>query len=394
MDKNKTNYVYIKPQKELFKYAAEIDTPAIIYDFNQLENIASSIKNDLKTLDDAKLNFAVKACHNIKVLQIYSNLGFGCDVASIEEYKIAKKAGFSNITTTAPAYNVYDMTYFVKNGIIMDLDSVDQIELFGSLFPNEQIGLRLRIGMPSEYENAGSFGGNSRFGVDIVNEKVYESIKKNNLKVKRLHVHTGQMSIDALFYKMKYLLTIAEYFKDIDTIDLGGGFFHLYINRNLLQLKLIEINEYVNNWKALNGRNITIIFEPGGALVTPGGYLITQVMSIQHHDIYKTRIVTVDSSAWNLAPWHKPNVTIVNCDKRDCNKVSTIIAGNTLYELDFFGTDIQKGYIEYELISDLHYGDRLILSSSGGYTLTNYRRFNGLEPPKEYRLQNGSLEQI
>lgn len=37
MDKNKTNYVYIKPQKELFKYAAEIDTPAIIYDFNQLE---------------------------------------------------------------------------------------------------------------------------------------------------------------------------------------------------------------------------------------------------------------------------------------------------------------------------------------------------------------------
>lgn len=386
-------YIYDAPQNDLFEVAKKIKTPGLIYDFNQINNVANAIKNDLSMLEEAKLNFAVKACHNLEVLKAYAEIGLGCDVASIFEYNLAKKAGFKNITTTAPAYKISDMKLFHNEGIIIDLDSIDQIELFGQEFPSEQIGLRVKIPTPQHFVHGESFKDYVRFGVDILNEKVDNAIKKYGLIVKRLHVHTGQMTPEDFIYKIKYLLTIAEYFNEVDTIDVGGGLLYFYVDRKKVISCFKLVSGEIKKWKSKNNRNMEVIFEPGGALITLCGYLVTQVMAVNYNFELQKRVVTVDSSAWNIAPWQKPVVLIISPDKQITGMEKTLIAGNTLYERDFFGNTNNGKYTDFDL-GNLKFGDRLILSASGGYTITNARRFNGLPLPQEYKLFNGMVEEI
>lgn len=387
------SYIYKSPEESLFKCAETIETPALIYDFNAIENVAKEIENDIKELKGAKLNIALKCCHNKEVLKFYANMGLGCDVASIYEYKIAKEAGFKYITTTAPAYKESHMIEFHEAGIIMDLDSIDQVETFGKLFPRESIGLRIRIPLPKQYENDASFGVNSRFGVYASDQDVMNVINKYDLKVKRLHVHTGQMTVEAFKYKMKYLLTIAEYYKDVEAIDLGGGLFYFYIKRDEVIDALRSTSKELEEWRQANNRKMQIIFEPGGALITLCGYLVTEVMSVYFHEGYNRKIVTVDSSAWNLAPWHNPNVLVVGNDDTSLDKEKILVAGNTLYERDFFGNPVNGHYREFD-VGPIKKGNRLIFSASGGYTITNSRKFNAIPLPKEYKLYNSTLKEI
>lgn len=386
-------YIYIKPQEELYVYAKDISTPAVIYDIKQLQNIVNSIKSDLKHLYNAELNFALKSCYNREVLNILVQEGLGCDVASVNECKLAMQVGFSSISTTAPVYSEQDMSFFVENEIIIDLDSIEQIEKFGMLFKGERIGLRVKMDFPKIFDNSGMFGNNSRFGVDVLNESLREIIDKYELKVKKLHVHTGQMTPEILVYKVQYLLTIAEFYKDVECIDLGGGLFHLYRDRKKLIDTFKFLSKIIKDWENENKRHIRLVFEPGGAIVTPCGYLITTVSNIKNNTYYNKRIVTVDSSAWNMAPWHKAEIINVSEESNVENNVPTLIAGNTLYELDFFGGRSDVPYSVFEL-GNVKVGDRLVLSMFGGYTFTNARKFNHIDNPKEYILKSGQLLEI
>ena len=114
-------------------------------------------------------------------------------------------------------------------------------------------------------------------------------------------------------------------------------------------------------------------------------------MSVKESSYYKHRIITVNASAWNLAPWH--NAVAVKVNKEDGEETEpTIIAGNTLYELDFFGNRSDKPFNLFEL-GKLNANDRLIISMFGGYTFTNARHFNALDWPEEYALLNGELKE-
>ena len=44
------SYIYKSPEESLFKCAETIETPALIYDFNAIENVAKEIENDIKEL--------------------------------------------------------------------------------------------------------------------------------------------------------------------------------------------------------------------------------------------------------------------------------------------------------------------------------------------------------
>lgn len=73
--------------------------------------------------------------------------------------------------------------------------------------------------------------------------------------------------------------------------------------------------------------------------------------------------------------------------------VPTRIAGNTLYENDLFGTNINGVRKIYDM-PDLSVGDVLVVTACGAYTITNSRTFNGLTTPREFKYsrENGLQE--
>jgi diaminopimelate decarboxylase len=370
------------PPERLFRCAELVDTPALIYDLPGVTATVRRMREDIEVVPGAKLNVALKACHTPAVLGHLAGLGLGCDVASVGELQLAHAAGFTEISATGPAFAVHDFALFRAAGVVPDIDSVSQLDIYGTAFPHGDVGLRVRVPLPEQLQSATTFAADSRFGIDSTDPAVAELLVRHDLRVTRLHAHTGQMTPESLLYKTKYLLVLAGHHRAVHTIDLGGGFFHLYVDRMRAVAAFHRVAEWMTEWRQRHDRELALRFEPGGAILAPYGHLVTEVRAVEdRHPVFDRPVVTVDGSAWNLAPWHKPQAVALFDTTSPAEPV--LIAGNTLYENDFFGLGVNGEMHPVELPPP-RVGDRVLLTVSGAYTMTNYRRFNRIPPPQEY----------
>ncbi|MBE3001062.1 hypothetical protein IDM40_20545 [Nocardiopsis sp. HNM0947] len=374
--------LFTPPSERLFALAADLATPALIYDLPGIRAGVETMRRDVSLIPDAGLNLALKACHTPAVLREAAALGLGCDVASPGELDLALNAGFAEISATGPVFTTADFDTLAEHGTTLDCDSLDQLDVYGRHRPGAEVGLRLRVDLPGALENSATFAGDSRFGILPSDPGLPRVLDRHRLRATRLHVHTGQMSPDSLRYKTRYLLTVAEHLPDVATIDLGGGFLHLYQDRASAVAAFTDVAALVTGWRERTGRPISLRFEPGGALLTPYGYLLAGVRSVEeHHPVLGTRVVTLDTSAWNLAPWHnRPQVLALDAERPTG---PALLAGCTLYENDYFGATPAAARTVLQ-VPDCRPGDRLVITATGAYTMTNARWFNRIPPPQEH----------
>jgi diaminopimelate decarboxylase len=380
--------LYPSPGERFWQAASTVPTPALIYDFDALAHTARVIQVDIGIIPDARLNLALKACHTPAVLAWIASLGLGCDVASVGELRLALNAGFDEISATGPAFSVDDFRAFHDAGVVPDVDSISQLETYAGHFPGGDVGLRVRLPLAAHLESNATFGAESRFGIVPADKRLVRAIVESGLRVTRLHVHTGQMLPEAAVYKLEYLLAVAEVFREVDRIDLGGGLFHFYADPARARAALASMRDILGQFNRSRSRSIDLRFEPGGALMAPCGYLIVEVRALEEHPHFGERIATVDASAWNVAPWHKPQVFVL--PEREGELRPGLIAGNTLYENDFFGRDV-LGRQEELRFGECRIGDRLVITAAGAYTMTNGRRFNRIPMPSEFAMRGEEL---
>ncbi|MGG7465598.1 hypothetical protein [Plantibacter sp. YIM 135347] len=387
--------VVLEPTSHMFDLFKAIETPALVYDLENLRHTLASYIEDIALVPTARLNIAVKATHTPDLLKALFASGVGADVASVREFMLAQEIGFTEISATGPSFtSARDFQLLADAGITLDVDSLDQLRAYGAWRPGGPVGLRIRVPHPASLNNANTFGANSRFGVTITDASVRESLAEFNLSVTRLHMHTGQMSPASLVHKIRYTLAIAKTMPTIGLIDLGGGFFDLFVSRITARAALLEVRRLLEAWETETGRALDLRFEPGGAVLAPHGYLLTRVDAIElEHPYYGRDVVQVDSSAWNCAPWHKPEVVHLNAAKRSSATADRILAGNTLYENDFFGTAPDVG-VSSLAVPDCEVGDVLVLTNSGAYTSTNARDFNLLGRLREYAFDGSTIRPI
>lgn len=352
-------------------------TPLVIYDKEQLEYTIKKMVDFFSRYNVFNLSYAVKSSYNSMYLDMFSKYGFGCDVAGINEFEVVKKYPFKFITTTSPYYSDEDMKTFCKENIIIDFNSEEQINRFLNLGFSKDIGIRVRVKFPDwALGNIGTYGNDSRFGIEIT-DKFLNKICAKDINIVSLHTHTGQMTPEMMVYKVEYFLKICEFFEKVEILNLGGGGLHLLGDVKRLESAMDYVQKIVEEFNLKNNREIKIIFEPGGALTLPFGYLVTSVVSKQK--IRGNLIITVDSSAWNILPWNIYDVKNIDSDSE--NKENVIIAGCSLFEGDFFGMNGNVPKIHE--IKKVSVGDRLLFHACGGYTYTNSRKFNSICLPDE-----------
>jgi diaminopimelate decarboxylase len=377
------------PRERLFRCAEQVGTPALLYDLPGIDDTVRRMREDIGTIPGAALNIALKACHTPAVLAHLAAAGTGCDVASPGELDLALAAGFGEITATGPAFSAEDFARLREHGIVPDVDSLSQLDVYGSRFSGDEVGLRIRVPLPKELESQATFAGDSRFGVSATNGELAGQLRRHALRVTRLHTHTGQMTPESLLFKARYLLRVAEHYRDVHTIDFGGGFFHLYVERARAVTAFCRLAGWVAEWRQRTGRELALRFEPGGAVLAAHGYLVAEVRAVEdHHPFFGCRLVTVNASAWNLAPWHKPQAVPLYAPDGPAEPV--LVAGNTLYENDFFGRGVNGEQHPITLPRPTP-GDRVLLTAAGAYTMTNARWFNRIPPPREYLFDGQDL---
>jgi len=374
---------------ECSRLATQFGTPLYVYDGNKM--IAQ-----LKTLQRAfaeshvKVKYAAKALTNLSVLKLLKKNGSGVDVVSMNEARIALKAGFepADIMFTSNSVHIDEIAEAVEAGIHVNMDNLSVLEKFGQRFGN-RVGCCIRL-------NPGILaGGNlkistghskSKFGIPVAQlPDVKKLVAQYNLRITGLHIHTGSEITDVdVFRKMADILfDWASQFPDVQVLDFGGGFKVPYKEGDKetdVNALGAAINEAFRTFRENTGRNLEMWIEPGKFLVSEAGYLITEVTVVKNNP--NITFVGVNSGLNHLIrpmmydAYHE----IVNVSNPSAPKKTYTVVGN-ICETDTLGADRE--------LNEVREGDLLVLKNAGAYGYAMASNYNSRLRPAEVLVLNG-----
>lgn len=324
-----------------------------------------------------------------------NNIGCNVDCSSINEAKLALHAGFepSRVLYTSNGITFSEIEEAQSLGIHINIDSLSNLEKFGKKYGHSYpVGIRLRPNIMAGGNLKISTGHDkSKFGIPVDQiDEVLKIVAENNIFIKNLHIHTGSEIKDvAVFVKgIEVLFDIIPLFKELEVIDLGGGFKVPYKQGDAetdIHLLAQEVGKAFANHPNPNGKPLQVWFEPGKYLVSECGYLITEVSVLK---TTKTTTFASVNSGFNhlIRPmfydsYHK----ITNISNPEGEEQVYTVTGN-ICETDTFATDRQ--------LPEISEGDLLVFANAGAYGFEMSSNFNSRYKPAEVLVKEGEFHLI
>ncbi|WP_252273640.1 diaminopimelate decarboxylase [Pseudomonas subflava] len=238
--------------------------------------------------------FAVKANSNLGVLNVLARLGAGFDIVSRGELERVLAAGgepdrivFSGVGKTRD-----DMRRALEVGVhCFNVESVDELErlqvVAAELGKTARISLRVNPDVDAGTHPYISTGlKENKFGIDIEQApEVYaRAAALANLEIVGVDCHIGSQLtslppfLDALERLLLLIDQLAERGIRIRHLDLGGGLGVQYRDEQppLAGDYIAAVRERIQ------GRELTLVFEPGRSIVANAGVLLTRVEYLKH----------------------------------------------------------------------------------------------------------------
>ena len=379
---------------ELVKIADEFGTPLYVYDADKIKEQYNKLTAAFKNTDTVFF-YACKALTNIHILRYIKSLGANVDCSSINEVKLALHAGFPSerILYTSNGIAFSEIEEAQSLGVIINIDSLSNLEKFGKKFGHSYpVGIRLRPNIMAGGNLKISTGHKkSKFGIPVEQiDKIISLVDKYNIYINDLHIHTGSEIKDvAIFVKgIEVLFDIIPRFKELQVIDLGGGFKVPYKKGDTetdINLLAQKVDELFASHPNPGGKHLQVWLEPGKFLVSACGYFITKVNVIKESG--DTTFVGVDSGFNHLIrpmfydAWHRiENISNPNGDPKIYSVVGNIC------ETDTFAWDRK--------LNEVREGDYLVFYNAGAYGFQMSSNYNSRLKPAEVLAENGTTKLI
>ena len=374
---------------QLTAIADEFGTPVYVY---HLEEIANQYRKLTEAFSgqNVVIFYACKALTNINILHYVKSLGANVDCSSINEVKLALHAGFepSKILYTSNGIAFEEIEEAQHLGVHINIDSLSNLEKFGKKFGHSYpVGLRLRPDILAGGNLKISTGHDkSKFGIPVNDvQKIINTVKKYNLFIQGLHIHTGSEIKDAdVFVKgIEKLFDIIPLFNELEFVDLGGGFKVPYKDGDSetdIHLLAQKVKESFSNFSYQSGKPLQIWFEPGKYLVSSAGYFITKVNVMKESG---TTVFAGVNSGFNhlIRPmFYDAYHRIENLSNESGTKMPYTVVGN-ICETDTFATD--------RYISEIREDDYLVFYNAGAYGFEMSSNFNSRLKPAEVMVKDG-----
>ena len=282
---------------DIEKIVKEFGTPLYVYNEDILRKRMSEVAGII-TKYPYKANYSMKANSNIEILKIAREENVNCDAMSEGEIRLLLKAGFTpdQIFFVPNNIDANEMQYAIDNGIMISLDSIDQINLYGSINPGSKCALRINPGVGAgHHEKVVTAGKNTKFA--IAEEDIDEAKRvadSYGLKICGINQHVGSlyMTPDPFLNAIDQFLRIARKFKDLEFIDFGGGFgipYHKLEDEEPFDIFRLSIewtkrlDEFVRSY----GSTPLFKSEPGRYCVAEGGVLLGRVNAVKFNGDHK-----------------------------------------------------------------------------------------------------------
>jgi diaminopimelate decarboxylase len=372
----------------------EFGTPLYVYHAEKIQEQYDKLTSAFRH-SNTLFFYACKALTNINILKYVCGLGANVDCSSVNEVKLAIHAGFppERILYTSNGIGFDEIEEAQSLGVIINIDSLSNLEKFGRKFGGSYpVGVRLRPNIMAGGNLKISTGHDkSKFGIPVdQTDQVLELVRRYELNVADLHIHTGSEIVDAdVFVKgIEILFDLIPRFSSLQFIDLGGGFKVPYKDGDT-ETDISHLAQKVQKAFASHpnpgGRPLQVWFEPGKFLVSECGYFITKVNVIKQTDA--ATFVSIDSGFNHLIRpmFYDAYHRIENISNPFGEPQRYSVVGN-ICETDTFAWD--------RSINEVREGDMLVFYNAGAYGFEMSSNFNSRYKPAEVLVKGGEAHLI
>ncbi len=389
-----SNGTYTIQGLEVTALCQQFGTPVYVYDGQKIIDQLKSLKNAFSETG-VRVQFAAKALTNISILKLLKRNGAGVDVVSINEARLAVRAGFlpQEIMYTPNCVAFEEIVEGVEMGLNINLDNLSMLEKFGQKYGGSYpCGVRLNPHIMAGGNYKISTGhSNSKFGISVYQlPQIMQIAEQHRIVINGLHIHTGsEITETEVFLKMaEILFGIARDFPALKFIDFGGGFKVAYKEGDMvtnvydLGLKLSKsFKEFYQSY----GRKLELWIEPGKYVVSEAGYLLVKTNVIKSTP--SLTFVGVDSGLNHLLrpmmydAYHE----IVNVSNPSGSQKIYTVVGN-ICETDTLGADRKLNEVREE--------DILAIKNAGAYGYMMASNYNSRFRPAEVLILDGKANLI
>ena len=380
--------------------ATAFGTPLYVYE-EQIIRSQCRLFRESFAHANPEIHFALKANFNPALLKIMLEEGLGLDAVSPWEVRLGLETGFSpsQIIFTGNNTTEEELRYCIESGVLVNLGSLAELELYGRIHPGGPVALRINPDVGAGHHHHVITGGpRSKFGIyHTEQDAIAELLTRYNLRLIGIHSHigTGILKTEEMLAAMEIILTTASRFSGLEFIDFGGGFGIPYRpGQTPLPLQQLgaAMAERMAGFCKTYGNQVRMKLEPGRFLTAQAGTLLVRVTNRQSTPDYN--FVGTDSGFNHLirpamyGAYHE----IINATANNGPAEPVVVAGNICESGDVF-THNHDG-LEPREVPQPQIGHLLALRDAGAYGMSLASNYNFRARPAEVLVNNGEARLI
>ncbi|WP_426143826.1 diaminopimelate decarboxylase [Pseudomonas sp. DWP3-1-2] len=358
--------------------AERFGTPTYVYSRAHIEAQYRAYADALSGMPHL-VCFAVKANSNLGVLNVLARIGAGFDIVSRGELERVLAAGgqadkivFSGVGKTRE-----DMRRALEVGVhCFNVESTDELErlqvVAAELNVRAPISLRVNPDVDAGTHPYISTGlKENKFGIAIADaEDVYiRAAQLPNLEVVGVDCHIGSQltTLEPFIDALDRLLALVDRLGDcgihLRHIDLGGGLGVRYRDE-----EPPLASDYIKAVRErLEGRDLSLVFEPGRFIVANAGVLLTRVEYLKHTEHKDFAIVDAAMNDLIRPALYQAWMDVTAVRPRDAAPRTYDIVGPICETGDFLAKGRELALAE---------GDLLAVHSAGAYGFVMSSNYN------------------
>ena len=358
--------------------AQRFGTPTYVYSRAHIEAQYRSFTDALDGVPHL-VCYAVKANSNLGVLNVLARLGAGFDIVSRGELERVLAAGgqADKIVFSGVGKSREDMRRALEVGVhCFNVESTDELErlqvVAAEMGVRAPISLRVNPDVDAGTHPYISTGlKENKFGIAIADaEDVYiRAAQLPNLEVLGVDCHIGSQLttlppfLDALDRLLGLIDRLGECGIYLHHIDLGGGVGVRYRDEEppLIADYIQAVRERIE------GRDLTLMFEPGRYIVANAGVLLTQVEYLKHTEHKDFAIVDAAMNDLIRPALYQAWMDVTAVTPRASKARAYDIVGPICETGDFLAKDREL---------TLEEGDLLAVHSAGAYGFVMSSNYN------------------
>ncbi|OGW32535.1 MAG: ornithine decarboxylase [Nitrospirae bacterium GWC2_42_7] len=374
IDKIHTEIASESTIKKVLKFikSSEIEPPYLLIDKNKVKQKVRSIGRRIRR---SEVFYAVKANPDIEILKLINSIGIGFEIASEGELNILASLGVekNRIITSNPIKSFKFLKMAADYGVsYYAIDSIDEIRKLRDFVPGCNVYIRLTV--PNE---GSEWPLSKKFAVEVdeAEELMVYAIKKG-LNPVGITFHVGSQCTnmynwDSALDKAKTLWDRAEKRGiKLSVLNIGGGYPIRY-TKNVVDITTIDKNIDQLIQDKFPGKT-RIFIEPGRAVVGDAGIFVSQVIGKAVRADENWLYIDVGIFNGLMESVGGIKYTYIVEGSKEVKKWT--LAGPSCDSFDVIDKDI--------FLPDPKIGNKVLILSSGAYTISYASEFNGLSIPK------------